>query len=145
MAKAAYWQRGETLDYPNAAVGATKIDANTIMEIGSLIGVAGAVHVAGVYEMPKTSSNAITLGTKVYFDGTGITEDEDDGATPPVPYTPAGYAAVDAGASQVQGTINGYGERCGNANLCVTALAGRRPTLPVHRRDWQSRSSPCWF
>jgi len=27
-------------------------------------------------------------------------------------------AAVNAGAAQVQGTINGYGERCGNANLC---------------------------
>jgi 2-isopropylmalate synthase len=27
-------------------------------------------------------------------------------------------AAVQAGASQIQGTINGYGERCGNANLC---------------------------
>lgn len=27
-------------------------------------------------------------------------------------------AAVQAGASQVQGTINGLGERCGNANLC---------------------------
>jgi len=27
-------------------------------------------------------------------------------------------AAVKAGASHVQGTINGYGERCGNANLC---------------------------
>jgi 2-isopropylmalate synthase len=26
-------------------------------------------------------------------------------------------AAVDAGCTQVQGTINGYGERCGNANL----------------------------
>jgi 2-isopropylmalate synthase len=26
--------------------------------------------------------------------------------------------AVRAGARQVQGTINGYGERCGNANLC---------------------------
>ncbi len=26
-------------------------------------------------------------------------------------------AAVQAGATQVQGTINGYGERCGNANL----------------------------
>jgi 2-isopropylmalate synthase len=26
--------------------------------------------------------------------------------------------AVDCGAVQVQGTINGYGERCGNANLC---------------------------
>ncbi len=28
-------------------------------------------------------------------------------------------AAVRAGARHVQGTINGYGERCGNANLCV--------------------------
>jgi 2-isopropylmalate synthase len=27
-------------------------------------------------------------------------------------------AAVRAGATQVQGTVNGYGERCGNANLC---------------------------
>ncbi len=27
--------------------------------------------------------------------------------------------AVDAGVVQVQGTINGWGERCGNANLCV--------------------------
>ncbi|MFC2017083.1 citramalate synthase [Chloroflexota bacterium] len=27
-------------------------------------------------------------------------------------------AAVEAGVVQVQGTINGYGERCGNANLC---------------------------
>jgi len=26
--------------------------------------------------------------------------------------------AINAGALQVQGTINGYGERCGNANLC---------------------------
>jgi len=28
-------------------------------------------------------------------------------------------AAFRAGASHVQGTINGYGERCGNANLCA--------------------------
>lgn len=27
-------------------------------------------------------------------------------------------SAISAGARQVQGTINGYGERCGNANLC---------------------------
>ena len=27
-------------------------------------------------------------------------------------------AGVEAGATHVQGTINGYGERCGNANLC---------------------------
>jgi 2-isopropylmalate synthase len=30
-------------------------------------------------------------------------------------------AAVAEGAIQVQGTINGYGERCGNANLCTIA------------------------
>ncbi|NPV08882.1 MAG: citramalate synthase [Anaerolineae bacterium] len=28
-------------------------------------------------------------------------------------------AAVEAGATHLQGTINGYGERCGNANLCT--------------------------
>ena len=28
-------------------------------------------------------------------------------------------AAVEAGATMVQGTINGFGERCGNANLCT--------------------------
>ena len=28
-------------------------------------------------------------------------------------------ASVRAGVTQVQGTINGYGERCGNANLCT--------------------------
>ena len=27
-------------------------------------------------------------------------------------------AAIEAGAIQIQGTMNGYGERCGNANLC---------------------------
>lgn len=31
--------------------------------------------------------------------------------------------AVDAGARHVQGTINGIGERCGNANLCIVIPA----------------------
>jgi 2-isopropylmalate synthase len=44
-------------------------------------------------------------------------------------------AAVAAGATHVQGTINGYGERCGNANL-VTLWANLglklgRPTVPA--------------
>ncbi len=45
-------------------------------------------------------------------------------------------AAVDAGATHVQGTANGYGERCGNANL-FSVVAGLelkmgRPVLPDH-------------
>jgi 2-isopropylmalate synthase len=44
-------------------------------------------------------------------------------------------AAVCAGAVQVQGTINGYGERCGNANLCAVVAdlelkLGRRALPP---------------
>ncbi|HTM22203.1 MAG TPA: citramalate synthase [Kofleriaceae bacterium] len=46
-------------------------------------------------------------------------------------------AAVRAGAGQVQGTINGYGERCGNANLCSVIpdleLKLGRPCLPPGR------------
>ncbi|MBM4142196.1 MAG: citramalate synthase [Lentisphaerae bacterium] len=43
--------------------------------------------------------------------------------------------AVRAGAAQVQGTVNGYGERCGNANLCAVVPGlilkmGRRCLAP---------------
>ena len=41
-------------------------------------------------------------------------------------------ASIDAGAMQVQGTINGYGERCGNANLCSII-----PNLQV-KREYQT-------
>jgi 2-isopropylmalate synthase len=44
-------------------------------------------------------------------------------------------AAVQAGVTHVQGTINGYGERCGNANLVTIwanlALKLRRQTVPA--------------
>ncbi|HHW44479.1 citramalate synthase [Desulfofundulus thermobenzoicus] len=43
-------------------------------------------------------------------------------------------AAVEAGVTHVQGTINGYGERCGNANLCSVipnlALKCGHATIP---------------
>jgi len=40
-------------------------------------------------------------------------------------------AAVNAGCQQVQGTINGYGERCGNANL-VSIIAILKAKMGVH-------------
>jgi 2-isopropylmalate synthase len=40
-------------------------------------------------------------------------------------------AAVRLGAVQVQGTINGYGERCGNANLC-SIIANLELKLGMH-------------
>lgn len=100
MSKAAYWQRGETLDYKNNTD--TKIEANTVISFGSHIGVAGTdIHpgelgslvVTGVFEIDKTATGAIEMGTEVYFDGTGITDTKGDD-------TPlAGYAAQAAAAS----------------------------------------------
>ncbi|MCI0689081.1 MAG: citramalate synthase [Sporichthyaceae bacterium] len=52
-------------------------------------------------------------------------------------------AAVDAGVTHVQGTANGYGERCGNANLfSVVAnleLKQGRPVLPAGRLGEMAR------
>jgi 2-isopropylmalate synthase len=46
-------------------------------------------------------------------------------------------AAVEEGAVQIQGTINGYGERCGNANLCSVIpnlqLKMNLPCMPRER------------
>ena len=46
-----------------------------------------------------------------------------------------GLAAIEAGATQIQGTINGYGERTGNCNLTTVIpllqLKAGRPVLPA--------------
>ena len=50
-------------------------------------------------------------------------------------------AAVQAGAVQVQGTINGVGERCGNANLCsIIPLLEVKCGLPCLPRDTEDAS-----
>ena len=110
MATATYWHRGETLDYANSS--GSKISANTIVVltagaagrigvIGTDIpnGETGVVHVTGVFELTKSSTNAITQGEAVYWDGTGITEASNDGGGTPTYYPVAGYAAYDAAAS----------------------------------------------
>ena len=66
-------------------------------------------------------------------------------------------AAVEAGATHVQGCMNGYGERCGNANLASVIanlelklghttigpekLAEPRAGVPLHRRTGQSAAA----
>ena len=44
-------------------------------------------------------------------------------------------AAIDAGARQVQGTINGIGERCGNANLVpiIATLMLKEPYRSLYK------------
>ncbi|MCW6038081.1 citramalate synthase [Spirulina subsalsa FACHB-351] len=56
-------------------------------------------------ELQTTGENSPRLGIHTHNDGgTAVAN---------------AIAAVMAGAKMVQGTINGYGERCGNANLCT--------------------------
>lgn len=108
MSKAEYWQRGEVIDYVNNTDA--KIEANEIVTFGARIGVAGTpieigktgtIHVFGVFEMPKTSTNEIGEGVTVYFDGTGITEAADNGGTGDAKkaYICAGYATEAAAAA----------------------------------------------
>lgn len=63
--------------------------------------------------LPNEVANAVEAAKKVTTVPLGIHAHNDSGVA--VANT---LAAVKAGATQVQGTINGYGERCGNANLC---------------------------
>jgi 2-isopropylmalate synthase len=63
--------------------------------------------------LPHEVANAVELAKKAVNASLGI-HTHNDGEVA-VANT---LAAVTAGATQVQGTINGYGERCGNANLC---------------------------
>ena len=99
MAKTAefYYQRGEALDYVNS--GDTTIEAGTIVEIGSKIGIAGgdiapgavgALHVEGVFKFEK-GSDALTIGTPVTITD-GVAEEADSGAG-------NGFVAADAAAS----------------------------------------------
>ncbi len=49
-------------------------------------------------------------------------------------------AAVKAGVTHVQGTINGYGERCGNANLCsiIPNLKLKMVLIVSVMKTWQN-------
>lgn len=107
MAKAEYWQRGESLDYVNT--GSTTIEAGTVIASGDHIGVTGcgiapgmvgSLHVCGTFKLPKTGTAAIAMMKDVYWDGSGITDEADDGEqSDPTSYIKVGMAAAAAAAA----------------------------------------------
>ena len=83
--EARYIQKGESLDYLNTTD--EKIKAGNVISLVTRIGVAGcdiapgevgSVEVVSVFEMPKSGKTAIPMGTAVYYDGTGITDEKED-------------------------------------------------------------------
>lgn len=121
MAKATYWQRGDTIDYKNATEAA--IPANTIISLGTRIGVAGtdiavgevgSLHVAGVFSIDKAESEKITAGEYVYFDAeTGKITKTGEGKVP------AGYAIAEAAESDAAVLVN-----IGHPPAAAAAAAG---------------------
>lgn len=96
---AKYYQQGKTLDY----TANTAVSNGDVVSLTTRIGVAGndiaagetgALHVEGVFEMPKASGEAIDLGAAVYWDAANeaITATADGNI-------PAGYAVAAAAAS----------------------------------------------
>jgi len=61
------------------------------------------------WQIEAAVSDALSIGPRL-----GIHAHDDTGCG-----VANSLAAVRAGARHVQGTLNGYGERCGNANLCT--------------------------
>jgi 2-isopropylmalate synthase len=64
--------------------------------------------------LPDEITAAVKAAKKITSVTLGIHAHNDTGLA-----TANTLAAVNAGVTHVQGTINGYGERCGNANLCA--------------------------
>jgi 2-isopropylmalate synthase len=85
-----------------------------------------AAHAAGAEWLVLCDTNGGTLPDQIHEIVTTVRQELGDGVKLGIhTHNDAGTAvanalvAVQAGARMVQGTINGYGERCGNANLCT--------------------------
>ena len=87
---AKYWQRGETIDYTPT----DDLANGDVVDLATRIGVAGndipagetgAVHVVGVFEIPK-ATGAVTVGQALYWDKAAEN-------------IPAGWAVAAAGSS----------------------------------------------
>ena len=86
-------------------------------EVAALCDTNGGMLPGQVWDVVKDVVAALGLDAKAGDARLGIHCHNDTGCA-----VANSMAAVDAGASHVQGTINGYGERTGNANL-VTVVA----------------------
>lgn len=96
--KAIYVQQGKSVNYINT--GSAAIAAGEVVPLTTRIGIAatdipkgalGAIETVGVFELPKESGIAITVGAAVYYAKGGITTTETNN-------TPAGWATAPAAA-----------------------------------------------
>jgi homocitrate synthase NifV len=122
--KAVAFAVGEGVTVAYFGVDSTRADPTFFAQAYSTAVEAGAAEVVVVDTLGIATPEAVAglVGRTVELVGTGVPVHfhghNDFGLA-----TAAAVAAVQAGAGWVQGTINGMGERAGNANLLEVALA----------------------
>lgn len=102
---AVYVNRGEAIDFINDTGAA--IAAGEVVALGTRIGVAGgdipkgetgAVHVTGVFELPKAAEE-LSVGAEVYYAEDGVTASASTGSgDSAADNVPAGWAVQAAAA-----------------------------------------------
>lgn len=104
MKTAVYIQKGEALNYVNNTQ--SKIPANTVLLLGNRLGIAGcdmepgelgALHVVGVFEIPKKAGETLIVGDNIAFT-------EEDGIVKATE-TVMGYVVEDAAASALTAKV----------------------------------------
>jgi isopropylmalate/homocitrate/citramalate synthase len=122
--KAVAFAAGEGVTVAYFGVDSTRADSAFFAQAYSTAVEAGAAEVVVVDTLGIATPEAVAdlVGRTVELVGTGIPihfhGHNDFGLA-----TAAAVAAMQAGAGWIQGTINGMGERAGNANLLEVALA----------------------
>lgn len=109
-----FLKHGDEFPYTNGTNAGIK--SGDVVKIGDVIGVAltdilagstGTVQVAGVFELPKTTSQAWTQGQRLYWNPTAskFTTAADDGGSPAVAFVHAGWAYFDAAGADTTGFV----------------------------------------
>lgn len=119
------------------AIEAARVAAEAGAEVVALCDTNGGMLPSQIADIVGDVVTAVTAGTSARV---GIHCHNDTGCA-----VANSMAAVEAGATHVQGTINGYGERTGNANL-VTVVANLQlkrglPLIEDHRLAEATRIS----
>lgn len=97
---------------PDYAMQTLKVAAEAGVNVLALCDTNGGTFPDEIYQITKKVVDTFVVGDKGTQVGIHCHNDCEMAVANSV-------AAVKAGAIQVQGTINGIGERCGNANLCA--------------------------
>ena len=107
-----FLQTGTRLDYKPG----TEVEVDSVVTLKTRIGIAtttipagdtGALAVMGVFELPSVSAKAFEVGDELYWNGSALTTDKDNGLSgdDKVDYIKAGWAFTAKMSSAVMAEV----------------------------------------